>query len=132
MFNNPKKNVSVNTKIETLVGASACVNGDIDANGTIKVDGQCMGNISSKTDVIVGEVGYVKGNITAANVSVSGKVEGNVTSSGLLEVLPSGRILGDIQTVNLAVSDGGVVNGNCSMTLDDIKRIIGPAAENEE
>lgn len=132
MFNSQKKTTAINTQIETLIGASANVNGDIDANGTVKVDGQCIGNISSKSDVIVGEVGYVKGNITAVNASISGKVEGNVLCSGLLEISPSGRISGDIQTVNLSVSDGGVVNGNCTMTLDDIKRIIGPAAENQE
>ncbi|OFI06069.1 polymer-forming cytoskeletal [Clostridium acetireducens DSM 10703] len=126
MFSSVKKTSNDGPKVETIIGTTTNITGNMEASGSIKVEGQFTGDINGKAEVIISETGYVKGNINAVNVKILGKIDGNINASGILEVAPTGKVTGDIETVNLAVEDGGIINGKCSMTLDDIKRIISP------
>lgn len=124
MFKNKKS--LIENKLDTVIGSDTRIEGDINSSETIKIDGKLIGDIEGKSQVIIGELGLVQGNINAKNVAISGKVEGNIICNNLIEIKSSGKVLGDIETINLVVEDGGVINGNCSMKVDDIKRIVGP------
>lgn len=126
MFSNFKKNSDQNSNIETLIGESTHLTGNIISSGSIKIEGEFIGDIETKGDIIISQTGSVKGNISCANITVGGMQNGNVVSSGLLHITAAGKIMGDIETINLMVEDGGVINGKCIMTLDEIKRIIVP------
>lgn len=126
MFSSNRKTAVQNSNVETLIGASTKLTGNIEATGSVKVDGEYIGNITTKGDIIIGQAGSVKGDLNGANVVVAGKLEGNVKAAALLHISASGRMTGDLETVNLIVEDGGVVNGRVVMTLDEIKRIIMP------
>lgn len=126
MFSNLKKNSVQNSGIETLIGESTHLTGSIISSGSIKIEGEFIGDIETKGDIIISQTGSVKGNISGANITVAGMQNGNVASSGLLHITAAGKIMGDIETINLMVEDGGVINGKCIMTLDEIKRIIVP------
>ncbi|WP_050608086.1 bactofilin family protein [Clostridium niameyense] len=124
MFKNKKS--LVENKLDTVIGSDTSIEGDINSSETIKIDGKLIGDIEGKSQVIIGELGLVQGNINAKDITISGKVEGNIICNNLIQIKSSGKVLGDIQTINLVVEDGGVVNGSCSMKVDDIKRIVGP------
>lgn len=126
MFDSFKKTMDKDSSVETTIGVSTSLVGDINSSASVSVDGEFTGNMSSKGDIIVGTVANIKGNLTSVNMKIEGRVEGNILCSGLLHVGATGKISGDIETTNLSVEDGGVINGNISMTLDDIKRIIQP------
>lgn len=128
MFSTSKKNV-YQDDANTIIGESTTIEGNIASDESIRVEGDLTGNIDCKSDVTIGELGHVTGNINGSNVSVSGKVEGNIESSALTKVTETGKVLGDIETINLVVEDGGIVNGNCAMKVNDVKRIIGPIEE---
>lgn len=120
------KKIDRTSNVETVVGVSTSFTGNINSSGSIKVEGEYTGDIITKGDIILGSVANVKGNLNAVNVKIDGRVEGNIVCSGLLSVGATGKISGNVETTNLSVEDGGVINGMCSMTLDDIKRIIQP------
>ena len=127
MFDSFKKTMDKNSNVETIIGLSTSLVGDVNSSASVKVDGNFTGNVISKGDIIIGNVANINGDLSGTNIKVDGRVQGNISCGGLLHVGATGKISGNIETVNLSVEDGGVINGNCSMTLDDIKRIIQPA-----
>lgn len=134
MFSSKSNNLTQKqvTKVDTLIGSATNMSGNINASGTVRIDGIYTGDITTDSDVIIGQEGMVKGNITSDTVSISGTVEGNINSENLIEVLATGKLFGDIQTQKLSISNGAVFNGKCSMVSEEVKRIPAPNTENEE
>lgn len=104
--------------VDTLLGIGSEFKGQINAKGTVRVDGKVEGNVNSEDGVIIGEKGLVKGNIGAKTVMISGKVTGNVSASKRLEITPTGQLQGDIATPRLAIAEGVIFKGNCDMGFD--------------
>lgn len=123
-----KKNDTVShERVDTLIGKTSKFEGKLDADGTVRIDGEFVGNISVKGDVILGEEGKMFGDISANNVIISGVVEGNVTTSNQLKLNTSGKIIGDIHVSSLIVEDGAIFEGKCTMkngsTEDNISKL---------
>lgn len=141
MFSSAKKSRTVSSSvgtIDTIVGASSSMEGTINSNGIIRIDGKFKGDIDTKTDLIIGEQGYIQGNVRANNASVSGKIEGNIKCHALLEILPTGRVFGDIEVGSIAINEGAIFKGSSKMTtestedFDDLKLIEAGLEEETE
>lgn len=91
------------------------VKGDISSNGDIRIDGEMIGNLTTKGKLVVGNNGKIQGEVQAANVEVSGFVKGKVIARELLNMKSSAKIEGDIVAAKLAVEPGAVFTGTCSM-----------------
>lgn len=104
-----------NMGVATIIGPDTAMEGNIDSNEVIKVEGRYKGDIYSKTDVIIEESGIVKGNINAVNVSIAGNMEGNVKCFELLEIQSSGRLIGDIEVKNILIEEGAIFKGKSTM-----------------
>lgn len=111
----PDTSNSKNSKIDTIIGPSTTIQGTLNATGTIRIDGQYNGDIYTETDLIVGETGVVKGNISALNTTLSGMVNGNIKCSGLIELLPTAQLVGDIEAKNVSINTGAIFKGKCLM-----------------
>jgi len=98
-----------------LIGAGTVVEGDIKSNGDIRIDGNVIGNIVSKSKVVVGATGSIDGNVTSQNADVSGSIKGKVTVNELLFLKSSANIQGDIVTGKLVVEVGATFTGTCNM-----------------
>lgn len=113
-----KKKTSIGTNNEgfdTIIANNTSITGDITAEGNVRIDGSYKGDINSNSEVIIGDEGYIQGNVNARSVSVSGKIEGNVRCQGLLEIYSHGVVEGDISIKSLSIVEGGKFNGKCSM-----------------
>lgn len=119
MFSNRKSQSSSreanNSKVDTLIGTTANITGDISSDGNIRVDGRFNGDIISKKQVTIGESGVVVGNITAENVIILGRVNGNIKCDGLLEILPSGKLYGDFEVNCVSIEEGAIFKGKSIM-----------------
>jgi cytoskeletal protein CcmA (bactofilin family) len=102
-------------KIESVVGRTCVVKGDLSGDGAFRVDGTIEGSVESKAAVVVAESGAVTGNVRALDVLVAGKIHGNVACSGHLDILSTGVIEGDIEAKSLRVEIGGVLTGRSQM-----------------
>jgi cytoskeletal protein CcmA (bactofilin family) len=102
-------------KVDTLIGKSASFNGNLEAEGTVRIEGTFEGELNSKGDIVLGDTGKVIGNIKATNAHIAGRVEGNVRVKGQLHLTPTAYIGGDIEVGNLVVDEGAVFTGKCSM-----------------
>lgn len=111
-----------NSKLEALIGVNTEFNGNINTNGTFRIDGKYTGNIVADW-VILGNNASVKGDITAKCVVISGAIEGNVSAEDLVEIKHTGSIKGDIHTKKLSVAEGGVFEGRSLIQKEDGKVI---------
>jgi len=112
-----KKETSRPTKdpIENIIGRSCVIRGDLNAEGSFRIDGTIEGSVESRGAVVIGEGGCVRGDVSAGDIIVAGQIEGHVRCSGHLEILAKGRIEGDIDADSVRVETGGVFRGTSRM-----------------
>ena len=102
--------------ISTFLGPEASIDGTIEFQGTIRLDGSVKGKIkSSDGTVIVGEKAVVNAEIKVGTAIVMGEVVGTIDAADRIEVYPPGRVAGDIQSPVISIEEGGMLNGNCAM-----------------
>jgi cytoskeletal protein CcmA (bactofilin family) len=102
--------------ITTFIGAGANLEGAIEFQGTIRVDGKVSGKITSNDGtVIVGEKAFIQADISVGVAVIMGAVDGTVDAKERIEVYPPGRVSGEIQAPVVSIEPGGILNGNCIM-----------------
>ena len=101
--------------ISSILGSDCKFTGDVDAKGTIRVDGEFEGKIMSTDSVIVGKGGMVRGEIHAAHTVVSGTVEGNIYAKKKVEMESGSRLIGDVESMSLVIEDGVFFEGKSKM-----------------
>ena len=101
------------SKIDTIIGSSTNLKGNLLPEGTIRIDGHLQGDISGADGVIVGKEGAIEGNITAKTVIIGGKVIGNVSASENLEISSSAEVKGDLKYSRISIEDGAIFEGTC-------------------
>ena len=72
-----KKNSVISTnieKVDTIIGKGTVFQGTINANGTVRIEGEYKGEIRAKGDVIIGNDGRVEATVEARNVVVAGQM----------------------------------------------------------
>lgn len=131
LFKFSKRNLDA-SKVETLVGEEATVQGVLSPKGSLRVDGRIDGSISDAQAVVVGDHGLVRGDISAENVVVGGKVIGNITATELIEILAGGHVHGDLRTPRLLIEETGIFNGRCTMESGDLVEEVLQEAVSEE
>ncbi len=118
-----KKSSAINTdRIDTLIGKNTKFTGNLTTEGTVRIDGEIIGDLILSGNLIMGEHGNIKGNIEADNVHLSGVIEGNVISANQVHIATTGKLYGDISVKNIVIDEGGLLQGNCNM-IDEIRKL---------
>ena len=117
MFDSMRKKVDSTNDIETIIGRSTAINGQISGSGNIRVDGRVDGGIAVAGDAIIGESGIIVGDIKARSLVVAGTVNGNVEVEGNLSIHATGQLIGDVKVRSLNIADGGVFKGQSDMAV---------------
>lgn len=110
-----KKDEANFDKVDTLIGKDTVFQGNLNASGTLRVDGKVTGEINCQGDIVVGENGLVEAEIKARSILVAGTIKGNVIAQAKVELASTGTIMGDINVAGLTIDDGAVFDGNCTM-----------------
>lgn len=114
MLESKRKNYS-ETNVVTIIGPGTTVRGDIVCKGTVRVEGQVSGRVSSEDTIVVLEMGRVKADLTAGQVVIGGEVEGNVVAHERLEISAKGKLIGDIVAPRISMAEGVLFEGICTM-----------------
>ncbi len=112
-----------NNRVDTIVGPTSSVKGELVVNGFVRVDGSVDGRVEAET-VIIGPEGNVNGDIKARNIVVGGLVEGNLYADESVEVESKGKVVGDIHTRKLTIVEGGIFEGKSIMHKEDDKKVV--------
>jgi cytoskeletal protein CcmA (bactofilin family) len=113
-----RENETEKSKVETILGNGTKVEGDIYTKGSLRIEGEVIGNIKAEGDLFIGEDGSLQTEIEARNVVLAGKVKGNIIALQKLKILPSGVLNGDIKANKLIIEEGAIFNGS-SVPLKD-------------
>lgn len=107
--------------VTTFIGADAVIEGSINFDGTIRIDGRAKGRISSKSGtLIVGEKAVIEAEISVDVAIIMGEVNGTVSAGNRIEAFPPCRINGDIQAPTVSIEPGVMFNGTCAMTSKNV------------
>ena len=107
--------VSAN-KIDTIIGEKTRVEGTLHTQDTTRIDGRIKGEAISDGYLIIGENGYVEGDIRSENMLIAGTVQGTIFVRARLEVTETGKIFGDRTPKSLIIAEGASFAGKCTMT----------------
>ncbi len=100
---------------ETVVGPSVKIQGDLNSEGNIKIEGQVTGKVKTSQGVFINEGAKIIADVMAGNAVIGGEVQGNLKISGHLILQSTARINGDINCQILRVEDGAQFTGKCVM-----------------
>lgn len=106
-------------KVDTLIGKDTYFQGQINATGTVRIDGEYKGEIKAKGDLVIGETGRVEATVEARNVLVAGYLRGNIIAQGKVDLAPTAKLYGDMKVKNLLIEEGAIFKGNCLMERED-------------
>lgn len=101
--------------VDTIIGVSVTLKGNIHNKGSIQVNGTIEGEVKSDENIIIGETAKIKGPVIAKKIEASGEVRGLVEASEKLEINPTGKIYGDVNAKTLIIKEGAVFVGKSIM-----------------
>ncbi|HPG61281.1 MAG TPA: polymer-forming cytoskeletal protein [Casimicrobium sp.] len=115
-------------QIDSLIGASTTIQGDINFTGGLRVDGAVNGHIHSTGEapstLVVSEKAKISGEIRVSHVVIDGTVEGPVVATEYLELLPNARITGDVSYRTLEMQVGAVIDGRLLHMQQDTADVV--------
>ncbi|MFJ3056477.1 polymer-forming cytoskeletal protein [Herbaspirillum sp. NPDC087042] len=104
--------------IDSLIGMSTSIKGDVGFKGGLRIDGSINGNINAESGqpsvLVISEHAKVVGEVHAAHLIVNGEIIGDVHSTELLELQPKARITGNVFYKALEMHGGALVSGKLS------------------
>lgn len=103
------------TEISTIIGQETTVEGSLNVDSSIRIDGKVFGEISCTGDVTIGKDGYVENSITARNLFIAGKVKGNAKVENKIHIYDSGYLDGSAHMNTIVIDENGYFRGESVM-----------------
>ncbi|MCE2455472.1 MAG: polymer-forming cytoskeletal protein [Gemmatimonadetes bacterium] len=107
----PDPNPPLNQANTSLIAAGARVEGDIAAEGTVRVEGMVKGNITAGKAVVIGAGGTFEGELTTQDASIFGQVNGIVTAKSRLELKSEAQVVGTVYAKRMQLDLGAAFEG---------------------
>lgn len=98
---------------DVVIGSQSKINGDIESEGSVRLDGKLVGSVKAKGEVIVSGNASVEGDIAALSVSIFGKCKGNIEAYGTVQLHSTAEMMGDVKAESFKTETGCTFNGNC-------------------
>ena len=102
-------------RIDSLIGATTRIEGNVIFSGGLRVDGMVRGNVASLPDqpgtLMVSADARIDGEVQAAHIVVNGTVNGPVHATETLELQAGSKVKGDVYYKSLEIHQGAVVEG---------------------
>lgn len=112
-----------------FIGSGVALRGDVEVPGAASIDGKFEGTLKAK-NLIVGQSGYVSGQISVETAEIKGAVEDNLTVRNKLTLRSSGILTGTISYARIMVEEGGSISGSIEvLEQPKIVSAIAPEAD---
>jgi cytoskeletal protein CcmA (bactofilin family) len=111
MFNREKNSL----RVDTLIGRSARIQGDVEFSGGLHIDGQVTGNVrvlpGGEASVSVSEHGLIEGSVEAPQVVLNGTVNGDIVASERVVLGAKARVRGNVSYGVIEMALGAEITG---------------------
>ncbi len=113
MFKRREKNSAA--RVDTLIGRSASVQGDVEFAGGLHLDGRITGSVCATAGVAaslsVSEHGVVEGSVRAPHVVLNGSVNGDIFGSERVVLGAKARVRGNVHYGVIEMALGAEISG---------------------
>jgi len=114
MFGSKKRN----NEIEAFLGRGSSFKGNLNFEGSIRIDGDFDGEIVGTGTLVIGEGAQIKADIDVGSLYISGDVIGTIDVKEKIKIFATGRLFGNIKTSSIAIEEGGIFEGYSRMVSD--------------
>jgi cytoskeletal protein CcmA (bactofilin family) len=112
MFNRSEKQTA---RIDTLIGRTASVQGDIEFSGGLHIDGRVTGNVrvvpGGKAALSISEHGVIEGSVEAPQVVLNGTVNGDIIATERVVLGAKARVRGNVCYGVIEMALGAEITG---------------------
>jgi cytoskeletal protein CcmA (bactofilin family) len=110
MFKNRDKSA---TQIDTLIGRSASINGDVEFSGGLHVEGRVTGSVraAGAASLSIGEHAVIEGSVEAPQVVLNGTVKGDIVATDKVVLGARARVHGNVSYGVIEMALGAEING---------------------
>ena len=103
------------TRIDTLLGKTANLQGDLEFSGGLHLDGHINGNVRSNAAdggaLSVSESGFIEGRVEVTNIVMNGTVNGDMHAGERLVLGGKARVNGNVYYGVIEMAPGAVITG---------------------
>jgi len=108
--------LAVRQKSRTIFSTGPELSGEISFRDLVRVNGHIAGVVySERGTLIVDDMARVDANIEVAVAVINGTINGDIVAHQKVEIGPGAKIYGNIWTRSIAMKDGAVFEGVCTM-----------------
>ncbi len=104
-----------NGRIDTLVGKTAKVQGDVEFTGGLHLDGRVAGNVKAEGDptatLSVSETGSIEGSVEVPTVMLNGSVRGDILARERVVLGATARVQGNVHYGVIEMTLGAEIKG---------------------
>jgi cytoskeletal protein CcmA (bactofilin family) len=116
MFNNKKElttptTSAVKNAAPSLLSSDLVINGNLESDGDMQVDGTIEGDIKSK-QLTISASAVVRGSVEAESVVIAGNVTGQIKARHVT-LNKSAKVIADVIQERLTIEPGAFFEGNC-------------------
>jgi cytoskeletal protein CcmA (bactofilin family) len=132
MFNKERQ-----ARIDTLVGKTSRIQGDLEFAGGLHLDGHIAGNVTAvpgtASSLYVSETGGVEGAVEVPNVMLNGTVRGDIYARGRLVLGANARVEGNVSYGVIEMTLGAEIMGRLTQlameeeTAEPATRVVATA-----
>jgi len=110
-----KRRDKTTARIDTLIGRSASIQGDVEFSGGLHIDGRVAGNVrvapGGAAALSISEHGVVEGSVEAPQVVLNGTVKGDIVAAERVVLGAKARVLGDVSYGVIEMALGAEITG---------------------
>jgi cytoskeletal protein CcmA (bactofilin family) len=115
MFDKPQKSYTDLLGKTNRIVEGTTIKGDIISQADFRLDGELIGNFTSKGKIVIGPAGSVTGDIKCKNADIEGRFNGKIEVAEMLNVKSKAHIFGEVTVGKLSVEPGADFSASCIM-----------------
>ena len=109
----------------TIISEGVKIEGKLNFPGSVKIDGEVIGDIKAEGTITIGRNAKVESNIQTKDAIISGYFKGEMHVSGQIEITSTGKFIGNLIQDNalLTIEKGGLFKGTSIIEADKEKNV---------
>ncbi|MBC7958353.1 MAG: polymer-forming cytoskeletal protein [Vallitaleaceae bacterium] len=105
-YDRPTTVICKDTKVEA---------GKLTSKSNVQISGHFLGDLDISASLVIGETGYVKGNIKSEYILLAGEVAGNIDVKHQLHITQTAKVKGDVIAGTVIIDEGAHLEGGIKM-----------------
>lgn len=106
-------------EINAFLGVGTSYEGKLQFQGSVRIDGEFVGQIDSDGTLVVGQEAKIDGRIVVASLILSGFIQGQIVATNKVIMHKTARLQGSLRSPCLVMEEGAVLDGEVLMTKKD-------------